>query len=100
NGIRPSQMANLEDLKYTESETKAPPRFSESTLVKELESLGIGRPSTYASIVGTIQDRQYVDQQERRLAPTQLGKDVNRILVKSFHEIFNANFTAQMEEEL
>jgi len=100
NGIEQGQSANLEDVESQESQTKAPPRYSESTLVKELESLGIGRPSTYASIVGTIQDRSYVVQEERRLAPTQLGKDVNRILIKSFPEIFNVDFTARMEDEL
>jgi DNA topoisomerase I len=100
NGIQQGQSANLEDLNPVQSATKPPPRYSESSLVKEMESLGIGRPSTYASIVGTIQDRQYVIQEDRRLAPTQLGKDVNRILVKSFPEIFNVDFTARMEEEL
>jgi len=100
NGIRDGQMANLEHIDLLDSQTKPPPRFSESTLVKELESLGIGRPSTYASIVTTIQDRGYVDQEDRRLHPTTLGLDVNRILVKSFPEIFNVDFTAQMEEEL
>ena len=100
NGITENQTANIEAPKLTRSETKPPPRFSESSLVKELESLGIGRPSTYASIVGTIQDRTYVEQQERRLYPTDLGRNVNRVLVKSFPEIFNVNFTAQMEGEL
>jgi DNA topoisomerase I len=100
NGIQQGHSANLEDLTPTASSTKPPPRFSESSLVKEMESLGIGRPSTYASIVGTIQDRTYVVQEERRLNPTQLGKDVNRVLIKSFPEIFNVDFTARMEEEL
>ncbi len=100
NGIQKDQTANLEAPQTQRSETKPPPRFSESSLVKELESLGIGRPSTYASIVGTIQDRLYVEQNERRLYPTELGRSVNRILVKSFPEIFNVNFTAQMEDEL
>ncbi len=99
-GITENQTANIEAANLQESETKAPPRFSESTLIKELESLGIGRPSTYASIVGTIQDRNYVEQQERRLYPTELGRNVNRILIKSFPEIFNVDFTAKMEEEL
>jgi DNA topoisomerase-1 len=100
NGIKQGQSANLEDIESIASQTKPPARFTESTLVKELESLGIGRPSTYASIVGTIQDRLYVSQEDRRLTPTQLGLDVNRILVKSFPEIFNVDFTAQMESEL
>jgi DNA topoisomerase-1 len=99
-GIEEHQTANIEAPSLQESETKPPPRFSESTLVKELESLGIGRPSTYASIVGTIQDRTYVEQQDRRLYPTELGRNVNRILIKSFPEIFNVDFTAKMELEL
>ena len=100
NGIKDGQMANIENTDMVGSATKPPPRFSESTLVKELESLGIGRPSTYASIVGTVQERGYVEQEERRLFPTKLGIEVNRILVKSFPEIFNVDFTARMEEEL
>ncbi len=100
NGIQQGQTANIEEIDLAESQTKPPPRFSESTLVKELESLGIGRPSTYASIVGTIQERNYVEQEERRLFPTTLGRDVNRILVKSFPEIFNVEFTSRMELEL
>ncbi|MGE5440864.1 MAG: topoisomerase DNA-binding C4 zinc finger domain-containing protein, partial [Bacteroidota bacterium] len=79
---------------------KPPARYSESTLIKELESRGIGRPSTYAMIVGTIQDRKYVYQEEKRLRPTELGKKVNDILVQSFPEVLNVNFTARMEDEL
>jgi DNA topoisomerase I len=80
--------------------TKPPPRYSESTLVKELESLGIGRPSTYAMIVDTIMTRKYVEQQERKLYPTELGIAVNKILVRYFPHLFNVEFTAKMEEEL
>jgi DNA topoisomerase-1 len=80
--------------------TKPAPRYTESTLVKELESLGIGRPSTYAMIVSTIQDRKYVEQKDRKLYATPLGIDVNRILVGNFPQIFNVRFTAKMEEEL
>jgi len=80
--------------------TKPPPRYSESTLVKELEALGIGRPSTYALIVDTIQSRKYVEQKERKLYPTELGIAVNRILVQHFPHLFNVQFTAKMEEEL
>jgi DNA topoisomerase-1 len=68
--------------------------------VKELESRGIGRPSTYALIVDTIQARKYVEQRERRLYPTELGKAVNRILINNFPDLFNVEFTAKMEEEL
>jgi DNA topoisomerase-1 len=80
--------------------TKPPARYTESTLVKELESLGIGRPSTYAMIVDTIQARKYVEARERKLYPTQLGIAVNKILVRYFPHLFNIEFTAKMEEEL
>ncbi|NOY05926.1 MAG: type I DNA topoisomerase [Chlorobi bacterium] len=80
--------------------TKPPPRYTESSLVKELDTLGIGRPSTYALIVSTIQDRGYVEQKERRLYATELGMDVDKILQEYFEQIFNVNFTAEMEQEL
>jgi DNA topoisomerase-1 len=80
--------------------TQPPPRFSEATLVKELEEKGIGRPSTYAAILSTIQDRGYVEKKEGRLHPTELGAMVNGLLVKSFPEIVSTDFTAQMEERL
>ncbi|MGE5411986.1 MAG: DNA topoisomerase, partial [Clostridiales bacterium] len=99
-GLQKDQKVDLEDLHKTQHFTKPPARFSESTLIKELESKGIGRPSTYASIVGTIQDRNYVLVEEKRLRPTELGKKINTILVKSFPEILNVNFTAKMEDEL
>src|SRR4029078_13238392 len=80
--------------------TQPPPRFSEATLVKELEEKGIGRPSTYAAILSTIQDRKYAEKKEARLHPTELGVMVNGLLVKSFPEIVSTDFTAQMEEQL
>lgn len=80
--------------------TKPPPRFSESTLVRELEANGVGRPSTYALIVSTIQDRGYVEQQNRRLHATTLGMDVNKLLTTHFDSLFNVDFTSRMEEEL
>ncbi|MEK7264006.1 MAG: DNA topoisomerase, partial [Bacteroidota bacterium] len=98
--IQKEQKVSLESLIPHQHFTKPPARYSESTLVKELESLGIGRPSTYASIVSTIQEREYVSQNERRLFPSVLGMDVNKILVHNFPEIFNVTFTAKMEEEL
>lgn len=99
-GLKKDQELNLDELVKNQHFTKPPPRFSESTLIKELESNGIGRPSTYASIVSTLFDRNYVDQENRRLCPTDLGKKVNIWLVKHFPEIMNVNFTAQMEDEL
>ena len=80
--------------------TQPPPRFSEATLVKELEEKGIGRPSTYAAILSTVQDRGYVEKKEGRLHPTDLGVMVNSLLVKSFPGIVSSDFTAQMEEQL
>ena len=80
--------------------TQPPARFTEASLIKELEERGIGRPSTYVPIVSTIQDRGYVEQQERRFVPTWLGDTVNELLLKHFPEIVDANFTADMERRL
>ncbi|HDP67667.1 MAG TPA: type I DNA topoisomerase [Candidatus Marinimicrobia bacterium] len=80
--------------------TEPPTRFSEGTLIKELDSLGIGRPSTYASIVTTILTRKYVERVKGFLQPTELGRTVNKILVENMPDIFNVRFTARMEEEL
>lgn len=80
--------------------TQPPPRFSESSLIRELEKKGIGRPSTYAAIVSTIQDKEYVRKEKGRFAPTELGKVVTSILVKTFPEIMNVKFTAMMEDQL
>lgn len=99
-GLEKNQKLGLNELKKTQHFTKPPARFTESSLIKELESKGIGRPSTYSMIVGTIQDRKYVDQIDRKIYPTKLGKEVNRILVKNFPNIINEDFTASMEEEL
>jgi DNA topoisomerase-1 len=99
-GLEKDNKLNLDELKKSQHFTKPPARFSESTLIKELESKGIGRPSTYSMIVGTIQDRKYVDMIERKLIPTKLGREVNTILVKNFPAIINEDFTAAMENEL
>ena len=80
--------------------TQPPPRYSESSLVKELEEKGIGRPSTYASILSTIQDRGYTERQKGRFAPTALGCSVNDFLMEGFPGIMNEEFTAQMESDL
>ncbi|MGD1045780.1 MAG: type I DNA topoisomerase [Bacteroidota bacterium] len=94
------QVAQLTDLLPLQHFTKPHGRYSEATLVKELESLGIGRPSTYAMIVTTVIDRKYVEQKERKLYASDLGMQVNKLLVSHFPEIFNVKFTAKMEEEL
>jgi DNA topoisomerase-1 len=80
--------------------TVPPPRFTEASLVKELEEKGIGRPSTYATILSTIQDRGYVEKKEGRFHPTDLGKRVNDLLVQSFPHVLNVDFTARMESDL
>lgn len=80
--------------------TEPPPRFNPGSLVKTLDELGIGRPSTYASIISVLIKRRYVEQKERRFHPTNLGETVNKVLVDQFPDIFNVNFTAKMEEEL
>jgi DNA topoisomerase-1 len=80
--------------------TQPPPRFSEASLVKELEEKGIGRPSTYAAIMSTIVDRGYVEKKEARFWPTELGILVNSLLVVSFPEIVDSGFTAKMEADL
>jgi DNA topoisomerase I len=80
--------------------TEPPPRFTEATLVKELESDGVGRPSTYASILSTIQEREYVKKEGGRFNPTELGEVVTGLLIESFADIFDVSYTARMEEEL
>jgi len=80
--------------------TQPPPRFSEATLIKELEEKGIGRPSTYATILSTIRGKEYVKLEKGRFMPTELGLMVNDLLVVSFPDILNIEFTAQMEENL
>jgi DNA topoisomerase-1 len=80
--------------------TEPPPRYTEATLVKELEEKGIGRPSTYAAIISTIVEREYVSKEQGRFTPTLLGERVSDLLVKGFPDIFDVGFTARMEEEL
>jgi len=80
--------------------TQPPPRYNEALLIKELEEKGIGRPSTYAAIISTIQDRKYVEKIEGRFIPTETGRTVNDFLMKGFPAIVNVDFTSQLEEEL
>jgi DNA topoisomerase-1 len=80
--------------------TEPPPRYTEASLVKKLEADGVGRPSTYASILSTIQDRGYVNKQAGRLVPTELGMVVTDLLIEHFDDIFDVRYTARMEEEL
>lgn len=80
--------------------TQPPPRYNEALLIKELEEKGIGRPSTYAAIISTIQDRKYVEKIEGRFVPTETGRTVNDFLMKGFPAIVNVDFTSHLEEEL
>jgi len=80
--------------------TEPPPRFSEASLVKALEEHGIGRPSTYATIISTLKDREYVDMDNRRFIPTDIGKIVGSFLSKHFHKYVEYGFTASLEDEL
>ncbi|MDM7915144.1 MAG: type I DNA topoisomerase, partial [Candidatus Eisenbacteria bacterium] len=80
--------------------TQPPPRYTEASLVKALEERGIGRPSTYATIVATISKREYVHKEKGRFKPTDLGRTVTRLLVQVFPDVFDVDFTARMEEEL
>ena len=98
-------LAEREELKCLEIAaeqhfTQPPPRFTEATLIKELEERGIGRPSTYAATIEVIQERQYVRQLERRLHPTELGKTVDAVLRQNFPEIVDVAFTADLEKRL
>ncbi|MGV8075227.1 MAG: type I DNA topoisomerase [Syntrophobacteraceae bacterium] len=94
------QAISLLDVAAKQHFTQPPPRFSEAALIKELEEKGIGRPSTYASIVSTILDREYVTVQKRSLCPTELGWFINGLLVDNFPDIVDVEFTAKMEESL
>lgn len=94
------EIVDLVQLNPEQHFTQPPPRYTEATLVRTLEEYGIGRPSTYAPIISTIQDRGYVERIDRRLHPTELGFIVNDLVVEHFPDIVNVGFTAQMEEDL
>ncbi len=99
-GIKESDSLSLEKLDPKQHFTKPAPRYNESSLVKELEKQGVGRPSTYATIISTIQKRKYVDKDQKRFVPTELGKAVIKMLVEHLPDIINVSFTAKMEEDL
>lgn len=98
--LEKGELVPVQDVTPNQHFTEPPPRFSEASLVKELERLGIGRPSTYASIISTLVDRRYVNLEQRRFFPTELGETVEKVMVRQFPDVFNAGFTALMEEEL
>lgn len=95
-----SDKLDMTELDRRQSFTRPPARYTEASLVKELDNYGIGRPSTYASIFSTLQERRYVELQKKKIIPTELGRDVSTILVANFPDLFNVSFTAQMEDQL
>ncbi len=98
--VSEGERLRLEKIRPDQHFTEPPPRYTEATLVKELEDKGIGRPSTYASIISTIVEREYVNKEQGRFTPTLLGEKVSDLLVKSFEDIFDVGFTARLEDEL
>ena len=98
--MREGDTVSLNALRAEQHFTEPPPRYSEASLVKALEEHGIGRPSTYATIISTLQDREYVEMDSRRFVPTDIGKIVNRFLTQHFHRYVEYGFTAAMEDEL
>jgi DNA topoisomerase I len=99
-GLAKGDKLKLKEMHKDQHFTQPPPRFNEASLIKILEELGIGRPSTYSPTVQTIVDRKYVDRQGKTLIPTQLGKAVNLVLVEHFGSIVDVGFTADMETKL
>ena len=98
--VREGQVLRLESIRPDQHFTEPPPRYNDATLVKDLEEKGIGRPSTYAAIISTLVEREYVTKDQGRFSPTMLGDRVSVLLVKSFEDIFDVGFTARLEEEL
>ncbi len=98
--LQTREVLDLHGLKPDQHFTQPPPRFTEASLIKELEEQGIGRPSTYVPILSTIQDRGYVEQEQRRFVPTWLGETVNEVMNKHFPDIVDTSFTAEMERKL
>lgn len=98
--VAEGEILRLKAIKPEQHFTEPPPRYNEATLVKRLEADGVGRPSTYASILSTIQEREYVKKEGGRFTPTELGMVVTDLLLESFDDIFDVNYTARMEQEL
>ncbi|MFC1563878.1 type I DNA topoisomerase [candidate division KSB1 bacterium] len=99
-GLKIDMELFLKDIMPNQHFTKPAPRFTDSSLVKELDNLGIGRPSTYAQIIYTLVSRKYILREKKTLFPTELGEVVNKIVISQFPDIFNVDFTANMENEL
>ncbi len=98
--LKENEPLTLKELKPGQHFTEPPARYNEASLIKTLEEYGIGRPSTYAPIISVIQERHYVEKQERKFVPTEIGVLVNKVLVEHFPEIVDIGFTAKMEEKL
>jgi len=98
--LEAGEKLTLRSLKPEQHFTEPPPRYNEASLVKELEERGIGRPSTYAAILSTIQERQYVQKLGGKFTPTEIGLVVTDLLVENFRDIFDVQYTARLEEEL
>ncbi|MBN4079826.1 type I DNA topoisomerase, partial [bacterium AH-315-C08] len=98
--LKKGEDLNLLEISPEQHFTQPPARFTEAMLVKELEDKGVGRPSTYASIISVIKDRDYIQNEERRLKPVELGFMINDLLVENFPDIMTTEFTAKMEEQL
>jgi DNA topoisomerase-1 len=98
--VTQGEVLKLKSLDPEQHFTEPPPRFTEATLVKELEADGVGRPSTYASILSTIQEREYVKKEGGKFHPTELGEVVTDLLLESFNDLFEVSYTARMEQEL
>ena len=98
--LQTGDTASIEKIEKEQHFTQPPARYTEATLVKAMEEKGVGRPSTYASIVSTIQDREYVLKADKRLAPTALGEVVNSLMMERFNDIIDVEFTANMETML
>jgi DNA topoisomerase-1 len=98
--VAEGERLKLKALEPEQHFTEPPPRFTEATLVKELEADGVGRPSTYASILSTIQEREYAKKEGGKFVPTELGMVVTDLLLESFNDLFEVTYTARMEEEL
>jgi len=98
--LEAGQKLTLRELKPEQHFTEPPPRYNEASLVKELEERGIGRPSTYAAILSTIQERQYVQKLGGKFVPTEIGLVVTDLLVENFQDIFDVQYTARLEAEL
>ena len=98
--VEENELLKVKKINPKQHFTQPPARYNEASLVKALEELGIGRPSTYASIITTIQDRQYVEKKQKNLYPTELGKVVTKLLEQYFEQIVNLEFTADIESKL